>query len=101
MVRSGSRSQKQGVSASRKAPDPDPIEPYCIACGCTEFTPCETSSGPCGWHIVPHMSGRGMCTGCAHRYDNPARVFRQVEQLLNSWRRARVLNNNRGLANER
>jgi hypothetical protein len=55
--------------------------PYCVACGCTEFTPCETPSGPCGWTVSP-VGGRGMCSRCAQHFAFPKAVVRAVAEEL-------------------
>lgn len=38
---------------------------FCLICGCTEFDPCETDTGPCGWYDA------NLCTACA---DEPLRL---------------------------
>lgn len=36
------------------------IDPeVCERCGCTEFTPCSTRTGPCSWVF------KGLCSACA------------------------------------
>jgi hypothetical protein len=63
-----------------------PIEiesPYCVACGCTEFSPCETPSGPCGWTVQPG-GGRGLCSRCAPHYSHPGAVVKAVKDALAS-----------------
>lgn len=60
-------------------------QPYCVACGCTEFTPCETPSGPCGWS-VRCINGRGMCSRCADFYKahgkDPRRIVTATRFVL-------------------
>ena len=38
----------------------------CIGCGCTEFEPCVTTSGPCSWVPLPDgtVSRTPVCTAC-------------------------------------
>ena len=35
----------------------------CRVCGCMEWSPCETSSGPCAWQIK-YTDNTGICTAC-------------------------------------
>jgi hypothetical protein len=55
---------------------------YCLACGCTEFSPCETDSGPCGWHVSPGASGRGLCSRCAMHYEDPKSLVTNLRAML-------------------
>lgn len=54
---------------------------YCIACGCTQFSPCETAIGPCSWDVPPR-AGRGMCSRCALHYSAPEAIVRTIREIL-------------------
>jgi hypothetical protein len=76
--------------AKRPRPSPArimiPVEDdYCIACGCGNFSPCETDAGPCSWSIGP-FDGKGLCSRCADYYVRPTATFAAVERILTQRR---------------
>lgn len=60
--------------------------PFCVACGCTEFSPCEQPSGPCSWSVPP-VAGRGLCSRCSPYFAFPKAVVKAVAHELVPTRR--------------
>lgn len=40
----------------------DPPHQVCGRCGCTDYTPCSTRRGPCGWVVTTGPTS--LCTAC-------------------------------------